>query len=135
MSPSLRVLTPTRSRVPGRGRVLLSRALPVLLLLAAVGCKTGIPAETYCYQMTGTAVHVVDTGMSIAGDLYRQGKLTEAQKAKLVAAHDVYRPAAKTAVAACKAVSSQADADKVFFQLQKAADALLETLVACGVIR
>ena len=125
------------SRGIGR-RVLLSRALPVffvsLALLVAVGCS-GIPAPTVCYQVTGATVHAVDTGMSVAGDLYRDGKLTDAQKGKLVAAHDVYRPAAQAAVAGCKVVQNQGDIDRVISELKIAADKLLEALVAAGVIR
>lgn len=136
MNTSLRPL-PRRATL-GRGRVLLSRALPALLLVllvAATGCKTGgVTAETYCYQVTGAVVHTVDTGMSIAGDLYRSGRLTEAQKGKLIAAHDVYRPAAQAAVAGCKAVGSQDDADKMVRQIKQAADKILESLVAAGVL-
>ena len=122
------------SRGIGR-RVTLSRALPVFFaLLLAVGCKS-VPATTYCYQVSAGIVHTVDTGMTVAGDLYAEGKLSESQKAKLVAAHDVYRPAAQTVVAGCKAVGSQGDADKLVAQLKVAADKLIETLVAAGVIR
>ena len=111
------------------------RALPVLFaLLVAVGCS-GVPPATYCYQVSAGIVHTVDTGMTVAGDLYAEGKLSESQKAKLVAAHDVYRPAAQTVVAGCKAVGSQDDADKLVAQLKIAADKLIETLVAAGVIR
>ena len=125
------------SRGIGR-RVLLSRALPAfflaIALLVAAGCS-GIPAPTVCYQVTGATVHAVDTGMSVAGDLYRDGKLTDAQKGKLVAAHDVYRPAAQAAVAGCKVVQNQGDIDRVISELKIAADKLLEALVAAGVIR
>lgn len=125
------------SRGIGR-RALLSRALPAfsvsLALLIAVGCS-GIPAPTVCYQVTGATVHAVDTGMSVAGDLYREGRLSESQKTKLVTAHDVYRPTAQAAVAGCKAVQSQGDVDKIVDQLKVAADKILEALVAAGVLR
>jgi hypothetical protein len=103
-----------------------------VLLLA--GC-TGVKPAVYCYQVTGATVHAVDTGMTVAGDLYREGKLSETQKGKLVAAHNVYRPAAQAAVAGCKAVSSQGDADALIRNLKTAADKLIETLVAAGVLR
>lgn len=105
----------------------------IFLLLAASGCKS-VPAETYCYQVTGATIHAVDTGMSVAGDLYRAGKLSDAQKARLVAAHDIYRPAAQAAVAGCKAVGSQDDADEMVKRIKEAADKLLEALVKAGVI-
>ena len=130
---SLRVITPTRSRVPGRGRVLLSRALPVLLLIALAGCK-GVPPQTVCYLGTAAVVHSVDTGMSVAGDLYRAGKVSEPSKARLVAAHDVYRPAAQAVVAGCKAVNTQGDAERQIALINEAADKVIEALVKSGVI-
>jgi len=132
---SLRALTPARSRVPGGGAGLLSLCAPVVLLLALVGCKsTGVPPETYCYRVTGAVVTTIDSGMKVAGDLYRDGRLSETQKAKLVAAHNVYRPAAQAAVAGCKAVGSQKDADEMVKRIKEAADKILETLVAAGVL-
>ena len=71
----------------------------------------------------------------MAGDLYRARRLSAERKADLVAAHEVYRPAAQAAVAGCKAVGSQGDADKLVAQLKIAADKLIEALVAAGVIR
>ena len=127
------MLTPTRC-LRSRGGVLLSRALPALLLVFAVGCS-GVPAPTVCYQVTGATVHAVDTGMRVAGNLYRDGKLSEDAKAKLIAAHDVYRPAAQAAVAGCKVVQNQGDIDKVVANLKTASDKLLEALVAAGVLR
>jgi hypothetical protein len=119
----------------GFGRRSYARALPAFFVIVVLSACSGIPAPTVCYQVTGATVHAVDTGMSVAGDLYRDGKLNDAQKAKLVAAHDVYRPAAQSAVAGCKAVQSQGDVDKLVAQLKIAADKLLEALVAAGVIR
>jgi len=134
MSNDHRRAIPRRSpHFSGHG-VLLSRAVLALCLLTLVGC-TGVPAPTYCYQVSAGIVHTVDTGMTVAGDLYREGKISEAQKAKLVAAHNVYRPAAQTVVAGCKAVDSQGDADKLVANLKTASDKLIETLVAAGVIR
>ncbi len=125
---------PRRSpQVSGHG-VLLSRAVLALFVVALVGCS-GIPAPTVCYQITGATVHAVDTGMSVAGDLYRAGKITDAQKGKLVAAHDVYRPSAQAAVAGCKVVQNQGDIDKVVSGLKTASDKLIEALVAAGVLR
>jgi len=104
------------------------------LVFALAGCS-GVPAPTACYQITAGIVTTVDTGMSVAGDLYRAGKLDDAAKAKLVAAHDVYRPAAQAAVAGCKVVQYQGDIDKVVAQLKTASDKLIEALVAAGILR
>ena len=128
-----RVSSPARC-LRSRGGVALRAASALLLVLLLAGC-TGVKPAVYCYQVTGATVHAVDTGMTVAGDLYREGKLSETQKGKLVAAHNVYRPAAQAAVAGCKAVSSQGDADALIRNLKTAADKLIETLVAAGVLR
>lgn len=138
MSISHRRAIPRRSpQVSGHG-VLLSRAvarsLSVLLLVALVGC-TGVKPPVYCYQVAAATIHGVDTGMSVAGDLYREGMISDKSKASLVAAHNVYRPAAQAAVAACKVVGSQGDADVILAQLQVAADRIYTSLVAAGVLK
>ena len=131
MKTSLRVLLSTRSVSRSRrGATLLVAAA----LLLTIGCS-GVPAPTVCYQVTAATVHGVDKGMTVAGELYKAGHLSEAAKEKLVAAHDVYRPAAQAAVAGCKAVQSQGDVDKIVAQLRTAADKVTEALVAAGVIR
>ena len=106
----------------------------IFLAVLLVGC-TGVKPQVYCYQVSAATIHAVDTGMSVAGDLYAEGKLSEQAKAKLVAAHNVYRPAAQSVVAGCKAVGSQGDADKLVANLKTAADKLIEALVAAGVLR
>jgi len=135
MSFDHRRAIPRRSPQFSGRRVLLSRAASALFLVAVLTGCSGIPAPTVCYQITGATVHAVDTGMSVAGDLYRNGKITDAQKAKLVAAHDVYRPTAQAAVAGCKVVQNQGDIDKVVLGLKTASDKLIEALVAAGVLR
>lgn len=117
----------------GRGVPLPRVALALFLALAAVGCA-GVPPQTVCYIGTSAVVHSVDTGMSVAGDLYRAGRISDAQKAKLVAAHDVYRPAAQGVVAGCKAVDTQGDAERQIALINEAADRVIEALVRAGVI-
>ena len=131
MNPSRRAVP--RRLVPG-GQGVTLRALPaVLLALLLVGCS-GVAPQTVCYIGTSAVVHSVDTGMSVAGDLYRAGKVSEASKARLVAAHDVYRPAAQAVVAGCKAVNTQGDAEAQIRLINEAADKVIEALVKAGVI-
>lgn len=123
-------------RGKGVGMRVRFHALMVALLVAGIlaGCS-GVQPITVCYQVTAATVHGVDKGMTVAGELYKAGHLSEAAKEKLIAAHDVYRPAAQAAVAGCKAVQSQGDVDKIVAQLRTAADKVTEALVAAGVIR
>lgn len=108
--------------------------LVALLAFLIAGCQ-GVPPPTYCYNAVAGTVRAVDTGMNVAGDLYRGGKLTAEQKDRLIAAHDVYRPLAKAAVDGCKVVESQGDADKQIDAIRKAADHVIEALVSAGVLK
>ena len=112
----------------------MKRTLILLVaVLALVGC-TGVPAPTYCFQVASATIHTVDLGMNVAGDLYRDKVINDDVKGTLVAAHNVYRPAAQAAVAACKAVQDQGSADKVVADLQTAADRIIAALVAAGAV-
>lgn len=111
------------------------RAVPALLLVLSLAACSGVPAPTACYQITAATVHSVDKGMTVAGELYKAGHLSDEAKQKLIAAHDVYRPAAQAAVAGCKAVQAQGDIDAVVARMKEAADKLIEALVAAGVVR
>lgn len=114
-----------------RGGRLYAGALAVLLV-ALSGC-TGVTPQQYCYVVSATAVHSVDLGMTVAGDLYRAGKITDAQKAKITAPYDKYQPIAVAVVTACKAVNSQAAADAEVKKIQGEADKVLTALVGAGV--
>ena len=110
----------------------MRRALVLLVaVLALAGCR-GVTPQQYCYVVSATAVHSVDLGMNVAGDLYRAGKLTDAQKAKIIAPYDVYQPIAVAVVTACKAVNSQAAADAEVKKIQAEADKVLTALVGAG---
>src|SRR5512135_3267886 len=95
-------------------------------------CGSGITPQRYCYTICATTVHSVDLGMKVAGDLYRAGKLSDATKDKLIAAHDVYRPLAEAAVTGCEAVTTQAAADEQAKKIQAAGDEMIGKLVAAG---
>ena len=130
---SLRVPSPTRC-LRSRGGAAFIAVPALLLVLLAVGCS-GVPAPTYCYTATAGTVRAVDTGMQVAGDLYKAGELTEAQKVQIIKVHDVYRPLAKAAVDGCKVVQNQGDADAQIDSIRKAADHVIEALVAAGVLK
>jgi hypothetical protein len=106
----------------------------VLLTVASLFSACGVPASTYCYVASSATVKAVDIGMGVAGDLYKQGKVSEAAKVKLVAAHDVYRPVAKTVVDGCRALgdNEQGKADEAIAKMQAAGAHVIELLVAVG---
>lgn len=120
-----------------KGTMRKLRSLAPLLALVLILTACGVPASTYCYTATAATVKAIDVGMSVAGDLYAAGHLSEAAKGKLIAAHDVYRPVAKVAVDGCRAVGDgdQATADKLIADIQNASVHVIEALVAAGVIK
>ena len=107
-------------------------ALLLTAALCLVGCA-GVTPQQLCYTASAATVHSVDLGMTVAGDLYRAGKLSDAQKAKIVAVYDVYQPVAVGVVTACKAVSTQADAEAQVKKIQAEGDLVLTALVGAGV--
>ncbi len=123
----MRIASPVRQR-----RTLPTLAVFSVLLL--VGCS-GVPASTYCYTAASATVHAVDTGMKVAGDLYREERIGDPVKAKLVAAHDVYRPVASGIVDGCRVLkaSEQAKADEMILRIQAAGAHVIEALTAAGV--
>ncbi len=123
----MRIASPVRQR-----RTLPTLAVFSVLLL--VGCS-GVPASTYCYTAASATVHAVDTGMKVAGDLYREERIGDPVKAKLVAAHDVYRPVASGVVEGCRALKAgeQKQADEMIKRIQLAGAHVIEALTAAGV--
>lgn len=107
--------------------------LALLLVFVSWGC--GVPASQYCYTAASATIHAVDIGMNVAGDLYREGKINETVKAKLVAAHDVYRPVAKGVVDGCRVLKTSEDkqADEMIKRIQMAGAHVIEALTAAGV--
>jgi hypothetical protein len=118
-------------QAPLRGRRSLP-ALAVLSLVIALAACAGVTPQQYCYMVSAATVHSVDLGMNVAGDLYRAGKLTDAQKLKITAPYDKYQPIAVAVVTACKAVNTQAEADAQTKKIQAEADGVLTALVAAG---
>lgn len=109
------------------------RRLAVLIVaaLCVVGCS-GVTPQQLCYTVSASTVHSVDLGMRVAGDLYAVGKLTDAQKATIVRAYDVYQPIAVGVVTACKAVNTQAEAEIQVKKIQAEGDKVLTVLVGAG---
>jgi hypothetical protein len=119
----IQTITPLRGRLP---------ALAVLSLVVTLAACAGVTPQQYCYMVSAATVHSVDLGMNVAGDLYRAGKITDAQKAKITAPYDKYQPIAVAVVTACKAVDTQAAADVETKKIQGEADKVLTALVAAG---
>lgn len=107
---------------------LLSTILAVLLWSAA--CAPA-PPWVQSYKVLDTTATSVDTAMKVAGDLYRAGKITEAQKVQILTAYDTYQRAARTAYGAVKAwndAKAGAPSDQVMADVRTAADGLVSLI-------
>lgn len=106
----------------------LSALLGILLWVSA--CAPAPPWVQAYKTLDATAVSV-DTAMKVAGDLYRAGKITDAQKAQILTAYDTYQRAAKTAYGAVKAghdAKGGQPSDQVMADVRIAADGLVSLI-------
>lgn len=115
--------------------------IPVITILAVLSACASAPAPVQAWKTLNGIAVAVDTAMRAAGDLYRAGKITEAQKGEIIKAHEVYRPLAQLAHAAVKtwavqqpdAMETPADVSKAISEMRGAADNLLATARKNGV--
>lgn len=81
-------------------RCLILALIPALLLGGVVGCASA-PPETQCYKVVNGIALSVDTAMKVAGDLYAQKKITDAQKAQILDVYAKYQHAMAAAGQGC----------------------------------
>lgn len=72
----------------------MKRPLSILfgLMLWVAACAPA-PPHVQAYKALDAIAIGVDTAMSVSGDLYRAGKITEAQKCQLIQYHKAYQGA------------------------------------------
>ena len=68
------------------------------LLLAACTYNVGLVQTTYKLLLTSQVSY--DTGMKIAADLYRQGRISDSEKAKIIEVGTIYAEAHNASVKA-----------------------------------
>lgn len=76
------------------------------------GCASA-PPSVQCFKTVQGIAQTVDTSMNVAGDLYRDGKITDAQKAQILDAYAKYQKAAHVAIDGCQVVQDKDSADKL----------------------
>ena len=99
-----------------RRPVQIAALMVVVLALGAATCPPQ-PLERQVYNAVNATAVTVDAAMSAAGDLHRAGKITDPQKAQILAVYVRYQAAARVAVAGAKTYQSRADVDAVLAQL------------------
>lgn len=97
-----------------------------VLLLFAVAC-TPAPPATRAYQVLSTTAVTVDLAMKTAGDLYREGLISDGKKAEILEAHATYQKAARLAIAAARGAQDlqEKDVDGLINDAEKAAQAIV----------
>lgn len=102
-------------------KLLLLLCLAVVTPMATTSCSTA-PTERVQAVMTLKALGAArDTAMQVAGQLWRDGRIDDAQRDKIIAFHDAkFQPAYNLAVAGVQADLTVASPDLVnlFAQLQ-----------------
>lgn len=110
----------------------MKHALSLLLgLMLWVAACAPAPPHVQAYKVLDATATTVDTSMKVAGDLYRAGKITDAQKAQILVAYETYQRAAKTAYGAVKAwndAKAGAPSDQVMADVRTAADGLVSLI-------
>ena len=118
----------------------MMRTLAIVALVCMVACAPA-PAPVQAWKtLDGIAVSV-DRAMQASADLYRAGRINDAQKGSIIAAHDIYRPIAQAAHAAVKvwlaadpeAKTTPDDIAQKLADTQAAAGYLIQTAKSHGV--
>lgn len=96
------------------------------LLLFLTAC-TPAPPATRAYQVLTTTAATVDLAMKTAGDLYRDGFISDEKKAEILEAHATYQKAARLAIAAARGAQDlqEKDIDGLINDAEKAAQAIV----------
>lgn len=90
-----------------------SRAIPLLVLVAFLTACVSATPSVQCFKSVQGVAQTVDAAMNVAGDLYRQGKITDAQKAQILDVYGKYQKAAHLAIDGCQIVQDQGSADRL----------------------
>jgi hypothetical protein len=109
-----------------------TRVTALVVVLLVVGCASA-PPDRVALDTLKIAKATADSAMRVCADLYRQGKLTDAQKEQAILAYDKFAAAATTAAFALKAATTEGDANAIIVNATVALASLLDTLRAFGV--
>ena len=103
--------------------------LGVLFLVVSCTYNIGLVGSTYKLLLTSQISY--DTGMKVAADLYRQGRITDREKEAIIAVGTLYAEAHNAAVAALanyEKTKGSADQERLTSQIAVATAALSKLL-------
>ena len=99
------------------------------IMLAACTYNVGLVQTTYKLLLTSQVSY--DTGMKIAADLYRQGRISDSEKARVIEVGTIYAEAHNASVkalASYEKTKSAADQERLTAQIEVATTALSKLL-------
>ncbi len=102
-------------------KLLLFLCLAIALPMASTSCSTAPSARVQEVTTLKALGAARDAAMQVAGQMWRDGKITDAQRDKIIAYHDnVFQPAYRLAVTGVQGDLSLASPDLInlFTQLQ-----------------
>ena len=98
------------------------------LALAFFGCAS-TPPDRAALNTLQTVKASAESAMTVAGNLYQAGQITDAQKAQAIGLYQKIELSSKTAAAALRLVTTTGQADAVILEVQQLL-AQLQKLVA-----
>lgn len=108
-----------------------SLAILLLGLMLAVGCTYNVGLVQTTYKLLLTSQVSYDTGMKVAADLYRQGRISDSEKAAIIEVGATYAEAHNASVkalASYEKTKSAADQERLTAQIEVATAALSKLL-------
>lgn len=109
----------------------MKRLLPIALLLLLVGCMHNVKLVTVSYNVLATSQASYDAAMKSVADLYKQGRISDDAKEKIVTVARTYSEAHNAAVKALDAYNTSGDAsdeERLTQQILLANQALIDLL-------
>ena len=99
----------------------------VFHLTLSAGCASAPPDRVALRSLQVTA-KTVDTAMSVAGDLYKNGQITADQRDEILKGYSRYQSLMTVAVLSLDAVKNQADIPRFTEKVNQAAKELLDLI-------
>ena len=118
-----------------RGGVLLSRAVPVLLLCLAISACATMPPDRIAYNTIDGAKAGVEAAVKAWGDLYQQGKYTNADREKVKVAYQRFEAAVAVTVDIAKTATNEEQKRNAMAYVNAAASDLMALLRAFDVVK
>jgi len=110
------------------------RVLPLIVVLALVSCAS-MPPDRIAYNTIDGAKASVEAAVKAWGDLYQQGRYTDADREKVKAAYQKFEAAVAVAVDLARVASDDAQKRNALAYLNAAAADIMQLLREFDVVQ